>query len=148
MQEEATAPSDPHKEPRYVEYVQRFQALENLITEQRRALDTALLTLSAGAFGVSMLFVSLLEGPFIVPVVLFGAWLCFALVLVVGLLSYMAAIKAADDQQARLTKAYKQDVNPEPTPHRLVVRYLNFASLGLFVVGIGLLALFAWRNLT
>src|SRR5690625_527334 len=68
--------------------------LEELITGQTSSLEKALLTLSAGAFGLSIAFVTQMVPEPKVPTVMFVAWSAFGFALILTVFSFYASIKA------------------------------------------------------
>lgn len=145
--------------------------LEELITGQTSSLEKALLTLSAGAFGLSIAFVAQMvpDPKHLWAMIL--AWSAFGLSLIITVFSFYASIKALDREREITHAVFYPDFVPPPPnknpesdedgrfcdeegskdaehPNRWgdAVDYLNRAAVISFAVGVVALGYFATVN--
>jgi hypothetical protein len=124
-----------------------------LIDEEReaaRTFDKAMLTLSGGALGLSITFIRQLAPRPSATWLLIIAWLGLAIALLstcialhVSQLAFRRARDLLDDDQRGVKGALELRNSPAVWTHRL-----NWAATITFVLGICLLAAFAFVNLT
>ena len=113
--------------------------------------DRAILTLTAGALALSITFLEKIA-PKPAPSALWliaAAWLCFIVGLCVILLSFLLSQTACRRQRELLNAAYSEQAKPRDEENRAATwtSRLNWASYGLFLLGVLFLALFSWFNI-
>ena len=129
-------------------YLEERKALVEAEGEASQSLDKALITLSAGAFGLSLLFIFRIAPEPAALWWLYIAWGGFILSLVSILSSFLASQKAF--RRAReLLDTYYQDAsgNQVHSGWDTVTGGLTLVSIVSFVCGVVALAVFATRNL-
>ncbi len=131
-------------------YLEERKLLIDAEGEASQSLDKALITLSAGAFGLSLAFIAQVAPKPTTLWSLYVAWGGFVVSLLAVLLSFLFsqfAIARARD----ILDAY-QNRETESTDNNNVwdtwTGALNYVSIGSFVLGVIMLAWFALRNLT
>lgn len=100
------------------EYQQHMALLEELITGQTSSLEKALLTLSAGAFGLSIAFVAQMVPEPELPEAMIVAWSAFGLALILTVFSFYASIKALAREREITREIYYPDAGPPPPNKR------------------------------
>lgn len=115
----------------------------------QEARDSALLTLSGGALGVSFGFIDhFVKGVPQAPALLFIAWGSWALSLVLHIVNYSFSEKAFDWQIERTDmELVGEKINDTQTNHsNLNVTRINFIVMILFVIGVISLGIFVAEN--
>jgi len=136
--------------PRYRWYFEEKRLHEASRQSQTDAFDSAILTLSSGAFGISIAFLTLLKTTVVkgTTIYLISSWVLFALAIVSTLVSFKLAEKAHDKQIDELTKLYERpDYRVKANATSTATGWINYLSLVLFVVGLGLFSVFVISNL-
>lgn len=123
------------------EQAEERKRLTNLHEKATDSFDRAVMTLSAGALGISLAFIHDVAPKPRHTWVLGCAWFSFALSLLVILLSFLSSERAIVKMVAQL------DENAEDIPRGRLTDLLNWFSAGAFVLGVVLLVIFAWLNL-
>jgi hypothetical protein len=122
-----------------------------LLAEQRAQedYDKTVVSLSGGALGVSFAFLdNIVKGrPLTNPNLLFVAWACWSISLLVVLASFFFSIRALRkaQKQARTGAIFLR------TPGGWAAKLTEIANVTgavLFVVGLLFIGVFVWRNLT
>lgn len=129
-------------------YLGHRQSLFDGAGEAQQNLDKALLTLSAGAFGLSIAFVSQVE-PAGAVVLMYRAWIAFGLSILCELASFVTSKWAHEKDVLILDEDYEKCANTERRSRwNMATTALNIlAGLG-FVGGAVFLTLFVARNVT
>ena len=129
-------------------YLGHRQALFDGAGEAQQNLDKSLLTLSAGAFGLSIAFVSQVE-PAVAVVLMYVAWLAFGFSILCELTSFVTAKWAHQRDVVILDEDYEKLTNSERrSKWNIATTALNIlAGLG-FVGGAVFLTVFVARNVT
>lgn len=132
---------------------QIYLAERSLLIEAEKStaqqFDKAMLTLSAGALGISL---TLIKDAVSEPVcwskyLLFGAWLGFCGSITTTLFSFLRSLKACEDQRKILDEWIKSATEtPETTTLASGVETLNRTSIALFVMGVITLIVFSIMN--
>lgn len=139
--------------------------LEELITGQTTSLEKALLTLSAGAFGLSIAFVTQLVPEPELPEAMIVAWSAFGLALILTVFSFYVSIKVLMREREIIREIYYPDPDsPPPNKKRrrnddgnnqterhknrwaATVDYLNLLAIVFFAIGVVALGYFATIN--
>jgi hypothetical protein len=151
-------------ENRRREYVDERKTLIELEWRGGDSFVKALTTLSAGALGLSLAFVEKLAPRPQADTLVFlgGAWASFALSLAFVLAGHLTSQcsmrrqRQVEDRawitQARRFRAADdgseaEDGVDEPNRWAVATNWLNALSLGVFIAGTVMLALFSWANL-
>ncbi len=130
-------------------YLEERKVLVEAEGEASQSLDKALITLSAGAFGLSLLFISRIAPEPKALWWLYTAWGGFIMSLVSILLSFLASQKAFRSALELLDDLYKGTSSATPGNHwSTMTSRLTITSIVSFVCGVIALAVFATRNLT
>ena len=141
------------KEELVADYEDRRQLIA-LSAEQSKLLDQWLMSLSAGAFGLSLLFIGTLEDkrPLALACVeaLVFAWAAFGVCVALRLITFKTSVKMVMGQIAFIDDRIKGNKSEEKKiwwlPRRWT-RFLSYASLLFFFVGAASLGYFAITNL-
>lgn len=149
----AVSGSPPEKQPEEEDGLEREAYLEERKTlveaegEASQSLDKALITLSAGAFGLSLLFIFRIAPEPKALLWLYIAWGGFILSLVSILSSFLVSQKAF--RRARdILDDYRHAAGDQPSnPWSTTTSGLTIVSIISFVCGVVALAYFAVRNL-
>lgn len=144
--------SDDHNanKQKYDIYFDERRALTNAINNTDQQFDKAILTLSAGALALSLTFVEKISPtPFpYTKWLLILSWCIFTISMVTTLISFITSKLACERQIEIIEDIYKNkpdiDINNKYT---LITKYLNYASLTLFMIGVILLVLFSSINI-
>ncbi len=130
-------------------YLEERKTLVEAEGEASQSLDKALITLSAGAFGLSLLFISRIAPEPQALFWLYVAWSGFVLSLVAILSSFLASQKAFRRALELLDEDYKNSGSgQESNSWSTLTAGLTVTSIWAFVVGVVALAIFAARNLS
>lgn len=134
-------------EDHLLKYRQELIDAKNASQDQ---LDKALLTLSAGAFGITIAFLeSITSTPPASPGLLYISWLCWGLTIGLSLIAFYLSVKSHNDDLALLHSAPDKlyDENRKD-PTNTAVKWLNKISLILFLIGLVTISFFAALNLS
>lgn len=133
------------------DYEDRRQLI-TLSADQSKMLDQWLMSLSAGAFGLSLLFIGTLEAKVQLENVgaLLAAWAAFGACVALRLITFKTSVKMVMKQIAYIDDRIEGKESEEKKgwwlPRRLT-RCLSNASLVIFFVGATLLGVFAITNI-
>jgi len=121
----------------------RVAALDAIRERQSSSYDRALLTLSAGAFSLSLLFYDkIAPHPVQAKGWLVGAWASFVLSIFVVLMAFYESDKAIREQQDAIEEDRAPDGGAEAK-----IENLNVTAGLAFGIGVVLLFIFATSNL-
>jgi hypothetical protein len=138
------APITPDK--RYELYVQTTEQLQDFANKTSDSFEKAMITLSGGALGLSITFLSQLKDrdinyPLLMPI----SWLCFATSLGVMIWSFQVSRASYDKQMFVLDRKYfdyADEVNElEQRPAKIAAK-----AVWLFYAGIACLCVFGFVN--
>lgn len=134
-------------EEHLLKYRQELIDAKNASQDQ---LDKALLTLSAGAFGITIAFLeSITSTPPIWPRLLYLSWFFWGLTIGLSLIAFYMSVKSHEEDLSLLhsdpDKLYDEN---RKDPTNTAVKWLNKISLGTFLLGLFTISLFAAFNLT
>lgn len=115
--------------------------------EASQSLDKALITLSAGAFGLSLAFVAQVAPQPQTLWSLYIAWGSFVLALLSVLFSFLMS-QYGFRRQRQILDTYLETGKFEKNGWNTITGLLNSISIVFFVIGAISLAWFAVRNLT
>jgi len=134
----------------YEHYRRRRNFLIDVGREASRSYDKYILTLAAGTFGLSLLFIDRIAN---VPIgntkgYLIASWSAFGASILSTLLSFLLGQESSSKEIEILDNQYskikKREVKNNYTPW---VRWLNRISMILFILGVILLTIFSALNL-
>ena len=129
------------------EYRQELIDAKNASQDQ---LDKALLTLSAGAFGITIAFLeSITSTPPVWPGLLYASWFFWGLTIGLSLIAFYLSVKSHEEDLALLhsepEKLYDEN---RKDPTNTAVKWLNKISLFAFLFGLMTISFFAALNLS
>ena len=144
-------------EPRYQLYLAERKSLIEAEREGAQAFDRAILTLAAGAFGLSLAFLKQIAPDGVTPgtvPALVGAWICFCVSLLSTLISFLTS-QAACARSIRIMEAtYFSPKEPpavetgkQSNAAAAWTGRLNVTSIVAFMLGVVLLAAFSIQNI-
>jgi hypothetical protein len=133
-------------------YLQERRDLIQAEAEQTRSFDKSILTLSAGALGLSLTFIKDVVPKFTPCTgwLLYAGWASFVLSLLLTLSSFQTSIWAIRHQRAILDEEATSVVGKIERSRNLSSQFtalLNWSALILFVLGAAALALFVAINI-
>jgi len=121
--------------------------------EQSKSFDRWILTLAAGTFGLSLVFIHQIVRD-IEPVTLgflVTAWILFALSILSTLLSFLLSQESHYKQIKDIHELLKGEIDPsDELPLNIYGRFtkrLNYCSMSTFLIGVAFLITFATLNL-
>ena len=134
---------------KYQIYLDERKSLFNSKYESSRSFDRAILTLAAGALGLSITFIKQIAPcpksnthAFIIL-----SWICFGLSILSTLISFLTSQKACERQIKILEDIFvKHSNNFKTNIYSRWTARLNFTSIALFIVGVILLLIFSALN--
>lgn len=131
-------------------YLDHRKALIDLGNESLRTFDRAILVLSSGALGLSVVFLKDIVGlgPVEGTGYLFASWGLFMIAIIVNILSYLASWKDAQTERVKVDECATKGTLylPGNNPYRLMTVWANSVALVCFVGAVTCLASFAFRN--
>jgi len=146
--ENKTAAADYDKQIRKYEY---FLKDRQASIEQENAsvaiFEKTLTTLSSGALALSITFAKFFGGEPKGKEVLFVAWCCFGLALLVLLIGFLCSCRAQIRYRAIITAIYTGNACEPRNTLATLTNYLNWLALFAFIVGVVCFALFVASNL-
>lgn len=147
--------SDSNDDFKYKVYLEERKSLIDAELEGSRLFDKAILTLAAGAFGLSLTFIRQ-----IVPDIKSGtvfmliyAWVGFCISLLFTLISFLTSQLACSKQREILEAEYFNNHSSHDKKANLKNKasvctwWLNILSISTFIIGVILLAIFSISNL-
>jgi H+/gluconate symporter-like permease len=140
----ATEPDENRKT-----YLAERKLLIELECESTRSFDKAMITLSAGALGLSITFVRQLAPMPQCKAQLYVAWVGFILALLCTLASFLFSQSALRKQREILDQDYggKQSAQEQKNPPATITKWLNWTSIACFIIGVIFLLVFSIKNL-
>lgn len=136
------------QDPKRAEYLDERRVLVDAEREAAQSFDKFMVTLSAGAFGLSITFVrELIENPQSLWL-LRSAWMAFGLSLCAILASFLLSQSALRRQRAILDEIDQgqEDARDKRNVPATITNLLNWTSIALFVCGTTALIAFAVVN--
>jgi len=150
--------SDNDKEPscseaEYQTYREERKVLQDALLDQSRSYDKFILTMAAGTFGLSFLFVQQFASEPKVGTMTFliSAWSSFAVSILTTLLSFLLSQKACLRQIEILDKWLGRNFKGKQEPinvYTTITQWLNWLSMVAFVSGVILLIIFGAHNIS
>lgn len=131
-------------------YVRERTSLVEMEQKSADQHDKAILTLTAGALGLSLTFIDkIAPNPAVNTLWIVGvAWLSFIVSIFVILASFLTSQSACRRQRELLDIEYSTSEPPEElNTFADATRYLNVAAYTCFLIGVVFLASFSWVNL-
>jgi hypothetical protein len=138
------------KDLQYRVYLDERKALVEAEKEGAHFFDKAILTLTAGAFGLSLTFIRQIV-PTIRPYtkfLLILGWAGFCFSLLSTLVSFLTSQAACRRQREILKSVFCNEGREDKNVYGQVTQGLNIFSICAFVAGVVFLALFVILNLT
>lgn len=128
-------------------YLEHRQSTLDGAREAQQNLDKALLTLSAGAFGLSIAFVSQVALPAQSIGFLFISWVAFLVSIISELFSFVTSKRAHERDVELLDEDYVSQSGEERySSWNAATKFLNVFAGGGFLAGTVFLSLFVARN--
>lgn len=136
------------QDPKRTEYLEERKLLVEAEREAAQSFDKFMVTLSAGAFGLSIAFVrELVPSPRFLWL-LHSAWGAFGLSLCFIVASFLISQSALRRQRDILDESYRDDeaARSERNLPAVITGVLNWLSIALFGCGVAALISFAMIN--
>lgn len=137
------------KDNKHEDYLQERKLLLNAKFQGSLLFDKAILTLAAGALGLSLTFIRQIS-----PVITEGtvwmiifAWICFIVSLLSTLISILTSRSACVTQIEILEIEDEEKQDMQKNTFTAVTQFLNIVSIIFFIAGVILLTVFSIRNL-
>ena len=135
-------------------YLDERKSLVDAIREQSRLFDRAILTLAAGALGLSLTFIHNISPQIKEKTAnfLLFSWACFGGSILSTLISFMTSQWACHKQIQIIEEDYqkekegKEESGERNTPRGFTI-FFNIVSILLFITGVLLLVYFSFQNL-
>ncbi len=134
-------------------YLNERQSLKSFQLESYKSFDKWLLTLSSGAFGISLAFIRQIapkpDPETIVFIII--AWIGFCLAILTTLSSFLSSQRGFSKLIEELDLEYetgKEASMAKSDRWRAVVLTLNIFSILFFMIGVSCICVFAIKNLT
>lgn len=134
---------------KYKVYIDERKALVDASQEQSKNFDKYILTLAAGTFGLSLLFIKqIVPNPQADTLpILFGAWVSFCVSIILTIISFQISIEA-HLRQIKILENTFFGINQNLTnTYAIATKGLNWVSAAFFMVGVILLVIFSVLNL-
>ncbi len=136
----------------YEGYLRRRNFLIDVEREQSRHFDKYILTLAAGTFGLSLLFIKqIVPQPETGTIwLLVTAWATFSASILSTLISFLLSQESCSKEIKILDGKYRGDIKDEKEiKNRFVLwtKWLNRISMAFFIIGVGFLITFSASNL-
>jgi hypothetical protein len=130
-------------------YLEERKLLIDAEREAARSFDKAMITLCAAALGLSISFVRYVAPVPKATTLLYVAWVCFVLALIVTLFSFLTAQSAMRKQRAILDRYCGKELSEGEKRNRWATctKWLNVSSIILFISGVVFLVCFSVQNL-
>lgn len=138
-----------YTEEDYKTYKEERKLLASGLREQARSFDKYVLTLAAGSFGLSFLFIRYIA-PELQPHTLnflIAAWACFGTSILFTLLSFLLSQISFIRQLKILDKWLEQGGHNGYNVFTILIHVLNWLSMIAFLSGVILLIIFSIQNL-
>jgi len=138
---------------KYEVYLEERKSLINAELEQARHFDKYILTLAAGTFGLSLLFIRQIAPQPETGIIwlLVTAWAVFGASILSTLISFLLSQEACSKQRKMLAEWYKENTEHKEEEIKNVfatwTKGLNWTSMSLFIVGVVFLIIFSTLNL-
>ena len=118
--------------------------------EGARSFDKAMLTLSAGALGLSITFIhNIAPNPQCINLLIIS-WCFFTIALLCTLSSFLTSQFGSRKQRKILDNYYKDpsiDQAMQKNCYAVITNWLNIISLSLFIIGVFFMLFFSYSNL-
>ena len=136
----------------YEVYHEERKSLINAELEQARHFDKYILTLAAGTFGLSLLFITqIAPQPESGTIwLLVTAWIFFGASILSTLISFLFSQEACSKQREILVEWYKDNTEHKEEIKNVFAAWtkgLNWSSMSLFMFGVIFLIIFSTLNL-
>jgi len=139
-------------------YLEERKLLIDAEREASRSFDQAMITLSAGALGLSVTFIEkLAPAPAVSQWLLYSAWSCFTVALLAILSSFLCSQFAMRRQRDINDANYERETSEDSVSGELnseernrwatVTNILNWSSIVCFILGVAFLLIFSIVNL-
>jgi hypothetical protein len=132
-------------------YKEERTFLNNAILDQSKSFDKYVLTLSGGAFGISLIFIKdIVKTPQPIALsLLIAAWVLFGVSITFTLVSFLLSQEACK-MQIEINRAILLENDKTKIPinvYGVITSVLNWLSGSVFIAGISSLAAFAIQNI-
>lgn len=141
---------EEHKKQIYQTYLEERKILLGHRQDHSNNLDKAILTLSAGALGLSLTYLDKISphNSQCLKLILLLSWIGFTLSILLTLISFIVSEKAYN-RQIEINDKYFDDEQKEPDKNELniFVEFFRFASIISFMVGTVLLLAYTYTSM-
>lgn len=142
--------TDERQKMLYQTYLEERKILLGHKQDHSNNLDKAILTLSAGALGLSLTFLDKINphNSQCLKLMLLFSWIGFTLSILLTLISFVTSEKAYD-RQIEINDKYYEDERKEPEKNELnvFVDSIRIASIASFMVGTALLLIYTFISM-
>jgi len=140
-------------EKKYKVYLEERKSLIDAELEQARHFDKYILTLAAGSFGLSLLFIKQIAPQPATGTIwlLVSAWVVFGASILSTLISFLLSQEACSKQRKILADWYKENTERKEEIKNVFAAWtkgLNWTSMSLFIIGVVFLIIFSALNLS
>jgi len=140
-------------ETKYKVYLEERKSLIDAELEQTRHFDKYILTLAAGTFGLSLLFIKQIAPQPATGTIwlLVSAWAAFGASILSTLISFLLSQEACSKQRKILAEWYKENTERKEEIKNVFAAWtkgLNWTSMSLFIIGVVFLIIFSALNLS
>jgi 4-hydroxybenzoate polyprenyltransferase len=136
---------------KYKHYLEQRKAYDEMELEMSGRYDKWILTLSAGAFGISLAFIEkIAPSPHRSAVwLLVVAWGFLLSTIILGLVSFLTSQSAIRRMRDMLDRSIEDENRPQqPNPSAKRTNTLNYFSMLTFTIGVSFLCAFSICNIT
>ena len=141
-----------YEQKKYDDYLKERDSLLDARRESIRLFDRSIITLAAGSFGLSLTFIRQIVPPEqIIPETMFmlkWAWAGFGISLLSTLISFLVSHEAYTRQIDILELEFFEKKTKVKNNLSIFTNYLNWLSIGAFIIGAFYLASFSISNLS
>lgn len=133
---------------RHQAYLEHRRVLTDIESQQQRSFDKAILSVSSGALGLSLLFSEKIAAIPVHSCWLYAAWIALCLAIVSTTVSFLLSVEATSKQRDLFDRWYLHGAEGEEPSSQLTawVGGLNWTSLVFACVGVLFLTWFAVVN--
>lgn len=140
---------EQNKQEEYQTYLEERKQLIAAERDTAQQFDKAILTLAAGALGLSITFINTIapSPKACSKLFLVSAWILFCFSLLSTLISFLTSLSACRKQRDILDDDIMEKNNNKSNNATNWTNWLNYFSIGFFIIGVISLVVFSIINL-